>query len=70
MKLKAKDLPSSTIEPSATTAASSLQPRQVFRSDTPWGRAVIEWPSLDAFLATAEVQSGVHSVPIGEFSGK
>lgn len=30
----------------------------------------IEWPSLEAFLATVEVQSGVHSVPIGEFSGK
>jgi SAM-dependent methyltransferase len=25
--------------------------------------SVNEWPSLDAFLATAEVQSGVHSVP-------
>jgi hypothetical protein len=58
------------IEPAATTAASSLQPRQVFRSDTRWGRSVIEWPSLDAFLVTAEVQSGVHSVPIGEFAGK
>ena len=50
--------------------SSSLQPRQVFRSETRWGRSVIEWPSLDAFLATAEVQSGVHSVPIGEFAGK
>jgi hypothetical protein len=47
-----------------------LQPLQVFRSDTRWGRSVIEWPSLDAFLATKEVQSGVHSVPIGEFVGK
>jgi hypothetical protein len=53
-----------------TTAASFLQPRQVFRSETRWGRSVIEWPSLEAFLATAEVQSGVHSVPIGEFAGK
>src|SRR5262245_3245592 len=51
-------------------AASSLRPRQVFRSETRWGRSVIEWPSLEAFLATAEVQSGVHSVPIGEFAGK
>lgn len=50
--------------------AASRGPRQVFRSDTPWGRSVLEWPSLDAFLATAEVQSGVHSVPIGEFAGK
>lgn len=44
--------------------------RQVFRSDTRWGRSVIEWPSLDAFIATVEVQSGVHSVPIGEFAGQ
>ena len=47
-----------------------FQPRQVFRSDTRWGRSVIEWPSLDAFLAAPEVKSGVHSVPIGEFAGK
>ena len=54
----------------ASTAASSRQPRQVFRSDTRWGRSIIEWPSLNAFLAAPEVQSGVHSVPIGEFAGK
>jgi hypothetical protein len=59
-----------TTEIAASTAASSRQPRQVFRSDTRWGRSVLEWPSLEAFLATEEVQSGVHSVPIGEFSGK
>lgn len=53
-----------------STAASPLQPRQVFRSETRWGRAVLEWPSLDAFLAAAEVESGVHSIPIGEFAGK
>ena len=70
MKLGNKDFPRGTIEPAATTAASSLQPRQVFRSETRWGRSVIEWPSLDTFLAAAEVQSGVHSVPIGEFAGK
>lgn len=49
---------------------SSPQPRRVFRSETRWGRSVIEWPSLDAFLATRVVQSGVHSVPIGAFAGK
>ena len=70
MKLGNKDFHRGTIEPAATTAASSLQPRQVFRSETRWGRSVIEWPSLDTFLAAAEVQSGVHSVPIGEFAGK
>lgn len=70
MKYESKNLPCGTIESAATTAARSLQPRQAFRSDTRWGRSVIEWPSLDAFLTTAEVQSGVHSVPIGEFSGK
>ena len=70
MKLESKSLPPGTIEPAATTAARSLQPRQVFRSETRWGRSVIEWPSLDAFLATAEVQSGVHSVPIGELAGR
>jgi hypothetical protein len=48
----------------------SLQPRQVFRSDTRWGRSVLEWPSLDAFLAAPVVHSGVHSVQIGEFAGK
>jgi hypothetical protein len=57
-------------KPAATAALTSLQPRQVFRSDTRWGRKVIEWPSLDAFLATEEVQSGIHSVPIGEFAGR
>jgi Heparinase II/III-like protein len=51
-------------------APNSLQPRQVVRSNTRWGRSVLEWPSLEAFLATAEVQSGVHSIPIGEFAGK
>ena len=59
-----------TTEIAASTAASSRQPRQVFRSDTRWGRSVIEWPSLDAFLAAPVVHSGVHSVPIGEFAGK
>ncbi len=58
------------IQSAMAAEASSLKPRQVFRSDTRWGRAVIEWPSLDAFLATAEVRTGVHSVPIGEFAGK
>jgi hypothetical protein len=71
MKPERKNLPRGTIEPAAaTTAASSLQPRQVFRSDTRWGRSVIEWPSLDAFLGTSEIKSGVHSVPIGEFAGR
>jgi Heparinase II/III-like protein/Heparinase II/III N-terminus len=59
-----------TLDPAAARAACLLQPRRVFRSDTRWGRSVLEWPSLDALLATAEVQSGVHSVPIGEFAGK
>jgi hypothetical protein len=68
--LESKDLPRGTNDPAATTTASSLQPCPVFRSDTRWGRSVIEWPSLDAFLATTEVHSGVHSVPIGEFAGK
>jgi hypothetical protein len=31
---------------------------------------VFEWPSLEAFLGAAEVQNGVHSVPLGEFAGK
>jgi hypothetical protein len=30
----------------------------------------MEWSSLDAFLTTAEVRSGAHSVPLGEFAGK
>ena len=70
MKLKFKDLLCGMIDPAATRAVKSTAPRQVFRSDTRWGRSVIEWPSLDALLATAEIQSGVHSVPIGEFAGK
>ena len=70
MEFKIKDLFRGMSERAATTAFTSLQPRQVFRSDTRWGRSVIEWPSLEAFLETAEVQSGVHSVPIGEFAGK
>ena len=72
MKLDNKKLVRGTIEPvaAATTEGRLLQPRQAFRSDTRWGRSVIEWPSLDAFLATAEIQSGVHSVPIGEFAGR
>ncbi|MGH7183771.1 MAG: hypothetical protein ACREJN_17595, partial [Nitrospiraceae bacterium] len=65
-----KGLPHGAVEPAATRAAGSSQPRQVFRSDTHWGRSVIEWASLDAFLAAAEVQSGAHSVPIGEFDGR
>lgn len=66
MKIGNKDVPLAMMQ----TVVRSLQPRQVFRSDTRWGRSVIEWPSLEAFLVTAEVQSGVHSVPIGEFVGK
>lgn len=70
MKLQSKDLPRDTIKSVLSTAASPLQPRQVFRSETRWGRAVLEWTSLDAFLAAAKIQSGVHSIPIGEFAGK
>src|SRR6187399_3727429 len=71
MKQKSIKFLRDTIEPvAATSATSPMQPHQVFRADTRWGRSVLEWPSLDAFLATAEVQSGVHSVPIGEFAGK
>ena len=70
MKLDSKHLPHGTKEPAEMGAASLLQPHPVFRSDTRWGRSVIEWPSLEAFLAAAEVQSGVHSVPIGQFAGK
>ena len=70
MKFESKDLPRDTIKSVLSTATSSLQPREIFRSDTRWGRSVIEWPSLDALLATVEVQSGIHSVPIGEFGGK
>ena len=70
MRLENKDLSGGIIEPTETAAASSPRPRQVFRSDTRWGRSVLEWPSLDAFLAAAAVESGVHSIPIGEFAGK
>ncbi|MEK7671123.1 MAG: hypothetical protein AAB344_02770, partial [Bacteroidota bacterium] len=71
MKRENNNSPRATVIPvTVKTAASRMQPREVFRSDTPWGRSVIEWPSLDAFLSTAEVQGGVHSVPIGEFAGK
>lgn len=70
MTLKSKDLHSGIKFPLGTAAASSLQPRQGFRSDSHWARTVIEWPSLDTFLAASEVQSGYHSVPIGEFAGK
>ncbi len=70
MKLGNKDVPRGAMEPAAPAAASSQGPRKVFRSDTRWGRSVMEWPSLDAFLATAVVQSGAHSVPIGECAGK
>ncbi len=59
-----------TMDSTAAPDANAQRPRHVFRSDTRWGRSVSEWPSLDAFLANAEVQSGVHSVPIGEFAGK
>jgi Heparinase II/III-like protein len=69
MKHESNNLPSSPIV-SIPTTTNLLQPRLVFRSETRWGRSVIEWPSLDAFLAATEVQSGVHSVPIGEFAGK
>ena len=45
MKLENKDLPRGTIIPvTVATAACSLQARQVFRSETGWGRSVIEWP--------------------------
>ena len=57
-----------TVERAATAA--SPHPHQVFRSDTRWGRSVLEWPSLEAFLGTTDVQSGVHSIPLGEFAGK
>ena len=70
MNIKGKNLSRCTTDLAATKAASLLLPRQVFRSDTRWGRSVIEWPSLEAFLATDEIQSGVHSVPIGEFAGR
>ena len=70
MKLGNKDVSCGAMEPAATAAAGSQHPRHVFRSDTRWGRSVMEWPSLEAFLATAGVQSGAHSVPIGEFAGK
>lgn len=70
MKIGNKDGSCGAMEPVATAAEGSQRPRHVFRSDTRWGRSVIEWPSLEAFLATAEVQSGVHSIPIGEFAGK
>lgn len=70
MKRENKKPHGHTIVSTETAAASFLQPRQVFRSETRWGRSVIEWPSLDCFLATEEVRSGVHSVPIGEFAGK
>jgi hypothetical protein len=70
MNVKYRDLSRGAKEPDGARAACSQQPHHVFRSDTRWGRSVIEWPSLDAFLATAEVQSGVHSVPIGGGAGQ
>ena len=70
LKLGNKSLSRDAMEPVSASASSLQQPRQVFRSATRWGRSVIEWLSRDAFLAAAEVQSGVHSVPIGEFPGK
>ena len=63
MKQKIKDLLCGTV-------TSSPQPRQVFPSDARWDRSVIERLSLDAIQPTAEVQSGIHSVAIGEFPGK
>jgi glycosyltransferase involved in cell wall biosynthesis len=69
-RFECKDLSGGLIQPAETTAASSLRPRQVFRSDTRWGRSVMEWGSIDAFLGAAEVESGVHSIPIGMFAGK
>ena len=61
MKLENKELPHSTTVPApAPTAASALQPHQVFRSETRWGHLVIEWPSVGAFLATSEIRDGVH----------
>ena len=59
-----------TIDSAITKTASSLKLRQVFRSTKWWKASVIEWPSVDVFLATSEINSGVHSVPIGEFGGK
>jgi hypothetical protein len=70
MKSKIKNLIFNTVVSASRGDAVSLQPHQVFRSKTRWGRSVLEWPSLDAFLATEKIQSGVHSVPIGEFAGK
>lgn len=58
------------MDSAAVPDASAQRPRHVFRSDTRWGRSVMEWESMDAFLGTAEVESGVHSIPIGEFAGK
>lgn len=58
------------MDSAAAPEARSQRPHQVFRSDTRWGRSVLEWPSLEAFLGAAEVASGVHSIPIGEFAEK
>lgn len=69
MTLGNRNLLRHTVE-RAAIASTSYHPRQVFRSDTRWGRSVLEWPSLEAFLGAAEVQNGVHSIPLGEFAGK
>jgi len=58
------------MDSAAVPDASAQRPRHVFRSDTRWGRSVMEWGSIEAFLGAAEVESGVHSIPIGEFAGK
>ena len=70
MKVNNKPLPHEARKSALMETPSLLRPRKVFRSDTRWGRSVMEWPSLDTFLSAAEVQGGVHSVPIGEFAGK
>ena len=70
MKFGNKDTARGAMDSAAAAEANSQRPRHVFRSDTRWGRSVMEWESMDAFLGTAEVESGVHSIPIGEFAGK
>jgi hypothetical protein len=70
MKPDSEKPSSGMAQPALTEVPSPSHPRPVFRSDTRWSRAVMEWPSLDAFLAAPKVESGVHSVPIGEFAGK
>jgi Heparinase II/III-like protein/Heparinase II/III N-terminus len=68
--MKSKNLSLDTAVTTSPAESVLLQPRQVFRSDTRWGRSIIEWPSLGTFLESIEIKSGVHSLPIGEFSGR